>query len=229
MNDGAGGGDGASPHGPEAATRIVAIRHGETDWNAGARIQGHTDIALNRTGRWQASQLAQALTDEAVQAVYASDLARAWATAEAVAQRLGVPLVAETGLRERGFGRFEGATFDQIERRWPEDALRWRQRDLDFAPGGGEALTGFYARCIEAVERLARMHRGQALVLVAHGGVLDCLYRAANRLPLEAPRHWRLANTAINRLLHTDQGFTLLTWDDARHLEDEMPGDEPLS
>lgn len=210
-------------------TRIIAIRHGETDWNASGRIQGHTDIALNRTGRWQAQRLAQALADEPVQAVYASDLARAWSTAQAVAQAAGASLTAEVGLRERHFGHFEGATFDEIERRWPDQAERWRRREPDFAPGGGESLRDFQARCIGAVERLAARHRGQVMTIVAHGGVLDCLYRAANGLALEAPRHWRLGNSTINRLLHSDQGFSLALWDDARHLDGEVPGDEPLS
>ena len=69
-------------------TRIIAIRHGETDWNVSTRIQGHLNIALNPRGRWQATQLAQALVDEPVTAIYASDLARTWETAQALAQFL---------------------------------------------------------------------------------------------------------------------------------------------
>ena len=211
------------------ATRLLAIRHGETDWNATARIQGHTDIALNATGRWQAECLARALAAEPLEAVYTSDLVRARDTAAPLARTTGAPLVHDAGLRERCFGRFEGATFDEIERRWPDDAARWRAREPDFTPGGGEPLAGFYARCVAAVDRLARAHRGGLIALVAHGGVLDCLYRAANGAGLRAKREWPLANASINRLLHTDEGLVLLGWNDVQHLGDGPPDPGPAS
>ena len=91
------------------ATRIIAVRHGETAWNVDTRIQGHIDIPLNDTGWWQARQLARALANEPIAAIYASDLQRAHATAQAVADATGAPLVADPGLRERSFG-VEGAT-----------------------------------------------------------------------------------------------------------------------
>ncbi|HWP20258.1 MAG TPA: histidine phosphatase family protein [Burkholderiaceae bacterium] len=201
-------------------TRIIAIRHGETAWNVDTRIQGHLDIPLNDTGRWQARRLAQALADETLDAIYASDLQRAWETARYVSEAVGVPVTAERGLRERGFGRFEGHTFKEIEERWPQEALRWRKRDIDFGPEGGETLRGFYERVVTTAARLAAAHRGQAIALVAHGGVLDCLYRAASRVDLHAPRTWELGNASINRLLHTEDGFTLVGWADTMHLAD---------
>jgi probable phosphoglycerate mutase len=204
-------------------TRIIAIRHGETDWNAAARIQGHTDIALNAAGRWQASQLSRGLADERLDAVYASDLLRAYETALAFAGPKGVEVVREPGLRERQFGSFEGFSFEEIERRWPDDARRWRQRDEDFGPGGGETLRDFYARIVATTERLALRHAGQNIVLVAHGGVLDCLYRAATRLALNAPRTWEVGNASINRLLHSPEGLTLVGWSDEGHLHGGMP------
>jgi len=69
------------------------------------------------------------------------------------------------------------------------------------------------------VEAIACRHLGQSILVVAHGGVLDCLYRAAMRLPLEAPRTWMLGNAVINRLIYTPQGFSLVGWNDAAHLE----------
>lgn len=202
------------------ATRIIAIRHGETDWNANARIQGHTDIALNARGRRQAEQLAQALAHERFDAVYASDLARALDTARPFAAGAGVVPQTEPLLRERAFGDFEGLAFDEIEQRWPDAARRWRARDSSFGPaGGGERLDHFYARCIGCVHTLGARHLGQTIALVAHGGVLDCLYRAATRIALDAPRTWQVANAGINRLLYTPEGLTLVGWSDTAHLE----------
>ena len=207
----------------QAVTRVLAIRHGETDWNRAGRIQGQLDIGLNATGRWQARCLAQALADEELSAICSSDLARAAQTARELAQPRCLEVIEDAGLRERGFGRFEGSTFVEIETRWPEDAARWRRREPQFAPGGGETLVDFYARCVAAATKLAQAHAGGSIAIVAHGGVLDCLYRAASHIALDAPRSWDVPNAAINRLLYTPQGFALVGWGDAFHLEGRAP------
>lgn len=204
----------------EHATRIVAIRHGETAWNVATRIQGQLDIGLNETGRWQAHRLARALADERLDAVYSSDLDRARDTARRVAAGACLELRTDVGLRERGFGVFEGLTFAEIEQRFPDQARRWRQRDASFGPAGGETLQAFYDRIVSTVAALAAAHRGQHIAVVAHGGVLDVLYRAASRVALDAPRTWQLGNASINRLLASDDGFALVGWADTMHLED---------
>lgn len=201
-------------------TRLIAIRHGETAWNTERRLQGQLDIPLNALGERQAARLAEALRHEGLDAVVASDLGRAWRTAQALAGPLGLPLYPEPGLRERAFGEMQGHTYEEIEARWPEWAARWKARDPGFAaPGGGESLAGFYARCVASAERVAEAFAGRAVALVCHGGVLDCLYRAAARVPLDAPRTWQLGNAAVNRLLHTPQGLMLVGWNDHSHLD----------
>jgi probable phosphoglycerate mutase len=204
---------------PDQATRILVIRHGETPWNLEARIQGHIDIPLNDKGRWQAERVAQALADEALHAIYSSDLQRARHTAEAIARASGVALTLDTQLRERHFGRFEGMTQDEVAAQWPEEARRWRERDPAYGPDGGETLQAFYERCLAAITRLARQHAGQSIALVAHGGVLDCFYRAATGVALELPRTWKITNASVNRLLFNGEGFSLVGWADNRHLE----------
>jgi 2,3-bisphosphoglycerate-dependent phosphoglycerate mutase len=200
-------------------TRVLAIRHGETAWNRDARIQGQIDIPLNEAGLAQARSLAQALAEDALAAVYSSDLLRAHQTAEAVAAVQGLVVQADVGLRERHFGDFEGRTYHEIDADLPELAQRWRRRDPDFGPPGGEVLKAFFARSVSAIERIAASHRGQTIAVVCHGGVLDCLYRAATRLSLNAPRTWTVANASINRLLFTDDGCTLVGWGDTQHLD----------
>ncbi len=203
----------------DQATRILAIRHGRTAWNADGRIQGHTDIGLDAQGLWQAGQLARALAHEELHAVYSSDLARARQTAAPLAVQQGLALGIDPGLRERGFGEFEGLQFAQVQQRWPEQADAWRRRDPGFGPRGGERLSDFGERVAAAVRRLARAHRGQHIALVTHGGVLDMLYRQATRLALDAPRSWSVDNASINRLLHSDQGLVLVGWGDVGHLQ----------
>jgi probable phosphoglycerate mutase len=203
------------------ATRIIAIRHGETAWNVDTRIQGQLDIPLNDTGRWQAHRLALALAGEPIAAVYSSDLLRAWDTALSVADAVGQPVVTDEGLRERGFGEFQGRTYAEIEALWPEEALRWRKRDPDFAPPGGESLVALRERVTRTAHALAARHAGEQIVMVGHGGVMDVLYRVATGQDIQAPRTWALSNAAINRLLWTAEGFTLVGWADTYHLDDD--------
>ncbi len=210
----------------QQATRVVLVRHGQTAWNVGTRLQGHLDIPLDPHGLWQASRAADALAGEGLQAVYSSDLLRARATADALALRTGLEVHDEPALRERAFGRFEGLTYAEIDATWPGDALRWRLRDPLFTPPeGGENLVDFSARCVEVAARLAARHPGEAIALVTHGGVLDSLYRAAVGLPLQAPRSWVLGNATINRLLCVEGRFTLVGWNDDAHLQQAPAGD----
>jgi 2,3-bisphosphoglycerate-dependent phosphoglycerate mutase len=206
----------------DALTRIVAVRHGQTAWNAATRIQGQLDIGLDDIGREQARRVAQALAHEAFDAVYASDLQRAADTARAVAERQGLTLHADRGLRERGFGAFEGLTWAEVEQQHPQASLRWRQRDPTFGPPGGETLQAFVDRAVSAIAAIAARHRGQHIAVFTHGGVLDALYRAAARIPIDAPRTWQLGNASINRVLHGDEGFVLVGWNDALHLEGDV-------
>ena len=204
------------------ATRIIAIRHGETAWNVDSRLQGHLDIPLNDVGLWQARQAALALADEPIDAIYSSDLQRAWVTARAIAETTQAPLTAHQGLRERSFGVLQGHTFEELEAKEPEQAYRWRKRDPAFAPEGGESLIALRERITATTHALAAQHVGGQIVLVAHGGVLDVLYRAATRQDIQAPRTWQLGNAAINRLLWTSDGLSLVGWADTQHLDNAV-------
>lgn len=202
------------------ATRIVAVRHGETAWNVDARIQGQLDIQLNDRGRWQARRVGQALAAEELAAIYSSDLGRAHETARCIAEAAGLDVVAHQGLRERCFGIFEGKTFDEIQQAWPAHAQDWRKRIPEWEPPqGGESLLQLRERVTRTVSDLAARHRGEQIAVVAHGGVLDTLYRVATGQAVNSTRTWQLPNGAINRLLWTPEGFTLVGWSDTQHLD----------
>jgi probable phosphoglycerate mutase len=213
----------------EEATRLIAVRHGETAWNVDTRIQGQIDIGLNATGLWQAQRASRALADEGIGVIYASDLSRAWQTAEEIARPHGLAVQPEPRLRERAFGHLEGMSFAEIEATLPEDAKRWRERDPEFEPEGGESLLTFRDRITQVASELAARHPGELVTLVAHGGVMDVLYRAATRQELQAPRTWQLGNAAINRMLWTPEGFSLVGWSDITHLATDTPLDEPTT
>ncbi len=203
-------------------TRITAIRHGETAWNVDTRIQGQLDISLNKKGQWQAEQAGSALASENVDAIISSDLARAYETALALAKHHGLNVQTDRELREREFGNFQGKTFAEIEAQMPEQALLWRKRVPDFAPGGGESLLQFRERVTQCIRRLASQNAGKHIIIVSHGGVMDIIYREATGLELQAPRTWQLGNASINRLLFNGRYFSLVGWSDTNHLNDGL-------
>jgi probable phosphoglycerate mutase len=204
-------------------TKIVLIRHGETAWNAERRLQGHIDIALNAEGLRQAEALAAALAGERFDAIVASDLQRAHQTAQAVARVQGMALHQDPALRERCYGGFEGLLYAEIEERFPIEFAAWQARDIDSVMPSGvrvaESFRQFYERCIVAIVAWAERHPGQTLALVAHGGVLECAYRAAMGLSLETPRDFPVRNASINRFSVSDGQLSLHSWGEVDHLQ----------
>ena len=158
---------------------------------------------------------------EPLGAIYSSDLSRAHATAQAIASAHGMAVRGDVRLRERNFGEYEGHSFDELERLWPQDAARWRARDATWAPPGGETLITLGERIRAVTDALAQRHPGEQIVLVAHGGVLDMMYRIATRQGVDAQRNWALGNASINRLLWTPGGLSLVGWSDTRHLDQD--------
>lgn len=220
---------------PAGTTTILLIRHGETAWNAERRLQGHLDIALNAEGERQAAALGAALAGEHIDLVISSDLARARQTAEAVhlargaAYAGGVQL--DPQLRERCYGGFEGLLYSEIAARFPLEFAAWQARNVDavLPPGKnqGETFRSFYERATKAILGHAARHPGQTLALVAHGGVLECAYRAALGLPLETPRDFKVHNASINRFVVEQGALKLVSWGEIAHLRQTALDDLP--
>jgi broad specificity phosphatase PhoE len=145
-------------------TTLLLVRHGETDWNAEGRLQGHTDRPLNETGRRQARELADRLAEERIDVIYASDLSRAKETAEIVGERLGLTVVVDPALREKNWGNWEGLTGDERV-----------HVELE-----GESTEAHRERIVAAVKRIAGRHPDQRVVIVTHGGSLRRIQAAAN-------------------------------------------------
>jgi probable phosphoglycerate mutase len=203
-------------------TEILLIRHGETDSNAEKRLQGHLDIALNAQGERQAAALGQALSDEPVDAIIASDLQRALQTARAIADPRGMPVHIEPALRERCYGAFEGLLYSDIGERYPAAHAAWRARDIDarYPPGlnRAETLREFSQRAVGAITDLAITYRHKKIVIVTHGGVLECIYRAATGMGLPPPRDFDIFNAAINRITCNGSTLQISAWGDITHL-----------
>ena len=203
-------------------TRLCIVRHGETDWNAERRIQGHIDIELNAAGRSQAEATARGIVNHRFAALYSSDLMRTMQTAATLARVVGRAVSPDTGLRERHYGHMQGKTYEEMLASGAAEAERFRQRVLDHDFGGGETLPDFAKRIYTTVDRLASAHAGQSLLLVTHGGVLDVIYRRALGRDLASPRDFAVPNAALNWVEVGPEGWRLLTWADRQHLEQTL-------
>lgn len=188
-------------------TYIALVRHGVTDWNYDARMQGHTDVPLNPEGERQAEAMADRLATERWDAVYSSDLCRARATAMALCRRTGHQLVVEPRLRERQIGMAEGTTALERRLRWPEATLADIPGvETDGPLGGrGEAI----------ITEIARRHPGQRVVIVTHGGIIATFLR---RVLGDGAFTGISRNTGISPVVYDGEGYTAAGPHDYRHL-----------
>ena len=200
-------------------TRLCIVRHGETDWNVEKRIQGHTDIPLNATGRAQALAMAFHIAHHPFHALYSSDLTRALVTAQAIAARIEQGIRLLPGLRERHYGDLQEHTAAEIAARDPALHALYKARDPDTRFGSGESLVEFAQRVRHTVEWIGRHHAGHAVAVVCHSGVLDILYRQATGRPLTTARDFVIPNCALNWFAVDAHGLHLQSWADRHHLQ----------
>ena len=158
-------------------TKLLLVRHGETDWNRDGRWQGGSDTRLNDVGREQAEALAERLDGE-IDVVYSSDLARARETAEIVAAKLGLEVRLDPRLRERGFGSWEGLTTIEIEERFADAHRRWLAGEGAGADDA-EAFEDFSARVEDFLSDVLRLHPGEEVLVISHGGSIRVIHALA--------------------------------------------------
>ncbi len=206
-----------------ATTELWVVRHGESTWNADGRYQGQTDVPLSPVGVLQASTLAERLMGQHFAAIYSSDLLRARHTAEIVTERLlDEPQVQlEVGLREIDVGQLGGLTLSDIRRAYPEYLTALHADPWATRRPSGESMADLYSRAAGALTRLAARHQGERVMVFTHGGVVRvAVGLALGGVPQNAWARLSVANTSITRVLLTDQGGTLLGFNDAAHLEE---------
>lgn len=211
---------------PMTTTNFWLIRHGETEWNASRKLQGWLDIPLSRKGIEQAERLSRYLRSDAftveIDAVVSSDLGRAYDTAVRATGHLGLLIERHPSLRERNYGIYEGHDWTLLNGKDPKfpDV---NFRDLHQPIENGESLAQFAERITRAFNELARRHPGQNLMVFAHGGVIDVVWRKANNVPFELPRPAPILNTSINQFLINDaRQWREVHWGQVFHLDDAL-------
>lgn len=164
---------------------LILMRHGETDWNAQGRLQGHRDIPLNAVGVAQAAAAAPSVAALAPQVILSSDLSRARSTAAEVATLTGLVVASDARLRETSMGRWEGLTRDDVTAGWPGEWEKWRATSAHNSPPEGESRWEVAGRAGQVVDELDSTDCARAL-LVAHGGLIVGLTGRLLELPADA-------------------------------------------
>jgi probable phosphoglycerate mutase len=204
-------------------TRIILVRHGQTEWNRIERFRGRADIPLNETGLTQAEVTGRRIAAEwRPMAVYSSPLLRAGKTAEAIAWHFDLPVQIHKGLTDIDYGQWQGLTPDEARKGWPEVVEAWYNAPHTAHIPGGETLAALRARAMRTVNELASLHEDQTIVLVSHTVINRIILLGV--LGLGNDRFWRLRQDtcAINTFEVEGGFFTIGSLNETYHLRSKI-------
>jgi len=207
-------------------SRILLVRHGETELNSAERYWGHSDVRLSSLGLKQAERLRDRLATERVDAVYSSDLQRALVTAKTIASRHRLDVTTCAELREINFGELEGLNFEEISQLFPEFTAKWKvERSTDIEFPGGESFNELHNRVGIFVGRLKKHKAEETVLIVAHAGVLRSLICQLMRMGPQYIYHVRLDLGSLSILETYPMGAILTLLNDVSHLREGVLGD----
>lgn len=202
------------------STRLLLVRHGQTDATVTGRTQGRVDNPLNATGHRQAEALAARLVRERPAAVYSSPASRAMATATPLATLLGVEIATDPRLLEMDYGRLDDRTGAELREQEPEFMARWAEDDpADLRMPGGETMREVRARMLEAMTDLVGAHAGETVALFSHGFAIRSLVCGALGVPLASFRRIRVDLASFSVVEQGEGGLLLVVLNEVCHLE----------
>ena len=197
-------------------TRLILVRHGETEWNQKRKMQGQTDIPLSGNGISQAEKVAERLKNEKIDAIYSSPLQRAYQTASAIAEEHNLGVIKEKNLQEIGYGIFEGKCIDKLK-----TTDLWKEREKDkynFKPPKGESYREATERAVNAVEKIIKDNHGKTILISSHSALIKSILIGLLNLDTVSGSHMRLHNTSITEIKFEKDKPVLKVLNDANHL-----------
>ena len=197
---------------------LLITRHGETEWNAAGRIQGHTDIGLSSIGAAQARSLGERLSGLSIDAAYSSDLKRTSETAKLALGARDIVLNETPLLREYHKGEFEGMTLSEIKCQFPDEYPKYLEKNLDYAPKGGESTRAVSARMDQIIGEIKSKHLDQTVLIVSHGGVLRAAMVSLLGMPLEGNWSFMFGNCGLTIIDTFADNAVLRQFNDISHL-----------
>ena len=197
---------------------LLIVRHGETEWNAEGRIQGHTDIGLSENGAQQARSLGQRLADRQIDVAYSSDLKRTSETARLALGDRNVVLNETPRLREYHKGIFEGMTLTEIQTQFPDEYPKYLEKDLSYAPEGGETTRDVSTRMASIFQEIKAKHLDETVLVVSHGGALRAAMVSLLGMPLEGNWSFVFGNCGLTMVDTFADNAVLRLFNDTSHI-----------
>jgi broad specificity phosphatase PhoE len=198
---------------------LIAIRHGETEWNVEGREMGQLDSPLTARGVEQSRLIAQRLQRIRFDVLYSSDLGRAVQTAEIVAAQCSKQILFDAGLRERHMGIFQGLTLAEMREKFPVERARFEEIGPDYVIPEGESGRQRSGRSAKVMTSIARRHADATVMVVTHGGFLMGFLEFVLNIPPGNGWRFKRSNAAYNAFEYTEDRWVLHTWNDISHLE----------
>lgn len=200
-------------------TKVILVRHGQTMWNVEMKYQGHCDVALTEQGLKQAELAAVSLAGEKISAVYASDLSRAFKTAECIANKHQLQVERIPAFKEINFGKWEGLTYAAIHHQWSDLMAKLFSHPDEIQIPDGETFREVKERASAALVKIVEKHPGQTIVIVSHGGTIRTILCAVLNIHLNHLWKIKQDNTAINVLEYYDDQVFVSLVNDTHHLK----------
>jgi probable phosphoglycerate mutase len=201
------------------ATKILLIRHGQTEWNRVERFRGHADVPLNETGLKQAEVTGRYVAANwKVDTICSSPLSRAVKTAEMIGKHVNLPVEIHSGLTDIDYGEWQGVTTEEAIKRWPAMVEAWYEAPHQVRIPGGETLEALRKRAMETIKDLTARHSGQTIVLVGHTVINKIILLGV--LGLGSERLWHIEQDAcaINVFEATARDYILISLNNTYHL-----------
>lgn len=202
-----------------AKCRLYFVRHGQSEGNLHHQFLGHTDLPLTDLGHVQAQLAGEYLADKNIDIIYASDLKRAWQTAEHISEKLGLSIIADGKLREIYAGDWEGLEFEKLEAQYRDDFMKWRE-DIGYSRcTNGESFIEIYSRITAEVTRLAQECDGMTVCIATHATPIRCMRLLSMGLGFEKAKDigWT-SNASITAIDYSDGKFSIAIDDYNDHL-----------
>ncbi len=200
-------------------TKLIIVRHAETDWNKELKYQGQQDIVLNDTGKEQAVKLSNYLSDSNIDTIYSSNLKRAYSTAKKINKFHNLKIKQEKELREIDFGKWEGMTYSKIKAHYPEILKKWNQNPTLISPPAGEDLKRFKLRIVNVFAEIVEENREKNILVVTHGGAIKAYLTFILGIPLYNYWQFNISSTGISIINVYEEKYIIKSLNIIEHLK----------
>lgn len=204
-------------------TKVIMVRHGETEWNALCKFLGSVDLPLNEKGRRQAGYAKEALKDTQIDVIFSSPMVRAYETGEIIKGNRDLTIIKEEGLREILCGAWEGLNGEEVEEKFPGQIYLWGNRPEDCRIEGGDTFAEVSERIIKAFWKIVRENRGKTILITSHMICLTLLMiHFAGKQINDMWNVKPISNAALNIVeVSEDDKVEIISWSDDSFVPEE--------